>query len=113
MNSASETGLSTKQFCKILKDYINHKKILSKNSDWYRNINRILALEKCTLWILTYINKAHIISQSQLAWMVVINENNLRNILPCPRNDSFKSSEETFKLIMETANTMAQKKKAA
>jgi hypothetical protein len=97
--------LTKEQLAIRLRLWINHKRVLAKHSKYYKEPDRAKSLSAVySLFLLVKRNCAEY-NMQQLINMVLVNEKNLRMILPAPGNTSYKTQEEKLEQLITTAKT--------
>jgi len=96
-------NLTKVQFAASVRIYIQHKQVLEKYSNWYRNDAIAKSMSKCYELLKMVKRDCANYSIQQLAQMVMINQDNLTMILPAPNNPSYERQKNKIEKIIQTS----------
>lgn len=83
--------------------YLHHKKVLSNNSYHYKKENIAASIRWCVTYFDLSIKDCGAFTLEGICQMVIKNQHHLRNILPAPKNPSYRSSVANVEQIIAFA----------
>jgi len=97
--------ITKQRFAAMVRIWINHKKAIAEHSEssHYKNAVILKSFSKINDLLKLAKRDCNEYNLSDLCKMIVINESDLRNILPAMRNASYKTQVEKLEFILTTA----------
>lgn len=96
---------SKQQYAIMLRLFINHKRVLEKHSSHYKKPDVAKAMSKCYNIYRMVHDSCNTINLETLCRHVIMNETNLRTILPAANNTSYAKQAEKLETIINIAKT--------
>ncbi len=98
--------LSKQRFAAMVRIWIIHKQVIARNShsSHYKNEGILKSFSKINNLLTLVKRDCREYNLSDLYRMLIINENDLRNILPAIRNPSYESERERLDYFLKIAN---------
>jgi hypothetical protein len=90
----------------LLKRYVNHKVILSRNTSYYNENCLVKSLNTCQALMLNYCNEYSRLTEKQIANLILGHKQQLFDILPSDHNKSFNSSLANYNNLITLAQSL-------
>ncbi len=102
---AKLTFSAKNNFLGFIRRFINHKNKLSQCSKFYLQQNRLSSLSILNSTFQGWFKDSSTANLKDISKMVLSLKSHFENVMPCPKNPSFYSSESMLSYIIETAKT--------
>lgn len=96
---------SKQEYAIMLRLFINHKRVLEKYSSHYKKPEVAKSMRKCYNIYLMVKDSCNTTHLNDLCKHVIINEADLRNILPAANNTSYQKQSEKLQNIINIAKS--------